>query len=172
MTRVVPSSGSTFGFTRVLVEGHNLSPGGEACFFFSCKGVTVDFGENEAFLLFASPERDVVLSPLHKAGTVDVTVTVNGKTSATTPADRYTYQRSRFFGESAVGVFGETAEDPPGGGSSEDPTEWRSPPPSPPRFVTDPFLSRAKTAGPSGLAVFVGLAASRGRQEGRMPAGS
>lgn len=58
--------------------------------------MTVNFGEKEAFVLFASPERDVVFAPPHAPGTVDVTVTVNGMASATSPADQFTYRGFRF----------------------------------------------------------------------------
>jgi len=97
VTRVLPTSGPTFGFMPVLIEGKNLSPAGETCFFSTCSGMSVHFDEAEAFVILATPERDVVFSPPHSPGTVDVTVTVNGQTSAKTPADHFTYRGSGGF---------------------------------------------------------------------------
>ena len=97
VTRIVPTSGPTFGFTPVLIEGRGLTGEGGPCFFF-CKGVTVSFGATEAFVLFDSPTRALVLSPPNAPGTVDVTVTVDGRTSATSPADRFTYKGRHSWG--------------------------------------------------------------------------
>jgi hypothetical protein len=92
---VVPGHGPTFGFTPVLIDGKNLTANGEACIFFNLEpcGTSVRFGENEAtFVLFASPEDLLVLSPpAAKPGRVDVRVTVNGMTSAVNPKDHFVY---------------------------------------------------------------------------------
>jgi uncharacterized protein (TIGR03437 family) len=96
VTKVTPNTGSKFGFTLVRIEGTNFIPAGTRCSRWdpSC-GVTVHFGTHKAFVLYASATSIWVLSP-PGTGTVDVTVTVDGHTSATSPADCFTYVHVRF----------------------------------------------------------------------------
>jgi hypothetical protein len=53
-------------------------------------GVTVRFGAQQSTVVAASPTLLIVLVPRGQ-GTVDVTVTVGGRASPATPADRFTY---------------------------------------------------------------------------------
>jgi large repetitive protein len=91
---VEPNHGRTIGFTPVLIDGNGLSASAQYCLFFNLKrcDVSVHFGEKSAFVFFASPEDLIVFAPANSAGTVDITVTVDGVTSATTPADQFTYE--------------------------------------------------------------------------------
>jgi IPT/TIG domain len=92
---VEPNHGRTLAFTPVLIDGKNLSARTGYCLFLNltkCE-VSVHFGEKAAFVFFASPEDVIVFAPASiKAGTVDITVTVSGVTSATTPSDQFTYE--------------------------------------------------------------------------------
>ena len=54
----------------------------------------VDFGGNAATIVSDSATQIVVTDPAGTAGTVDVTVTTAGGTSATSAADQFTYDRS------------------------------------------------------------------------------
>jgi hypothetical protein len=94
---VSPDHGPVVGFSLVRIRGANLSAGEETCFFFdllSCK-VSVHFGANAAFVIFDSPTAVLVLSPPNPPGTVDVTATVDGQTSTTSPADHFAYVELR-----------------------------------------------------------------------------
>ena len=83
VTAVAPKNGPTAGGTLVVITGTGF-----------VAGAAVSFGGVPAVVVgVASSGRQLtVVSPLHaKAGAVDVRVTVAGKTSATKPADRFTY---------------------------------------------------------------------------------
>jgi IPT/TIG domain len=91
---VEPNHGRTSGWVLVLIDGKNLSASGETCLFFNLEKchVSVHFDEAEPFVLYDSSEFVFVIAPPHGAGTVPVTVTVNGVTSAITPASQFTYE--------------------------------------------------------------------------------
>jgi hypothetical protein len=81
VTAVEPTSGNIGGHRSVKITGTNLLGASK-----------VKFGEAEASeVSVASATEVTVKSPAHEAGTVDVTVTTPGGTSATTLADHYTY---------------------------------------------------------------------------------
>jgi hypothetical protein len=90
VTAMTPQSGGTSSL--VVIHGTNLTPPGTTCTLWSFRNcaVTVDFGTRTAFVIYASPTLIVAIAP-PGTGTVDVTVTAAGRTSATGPADRYTY---------------------------------------------------------------------------------
>jgi hypothetical protein len=92
---VQPNHGRTSGWVPVLIDGKNLSASAQPCLFFNLSNchVSVDFGTNAAFVLFDSPRFVLVIAPpAGTPGTVDVTVTVNGVTTAASPADHFTYE--------------------------------------------------------------------------------
>ena len=78
---VSPTSGTTGGGTTVTISGTNLS------------GATaVGFGANPAAAYTVDSSTSITATaPAGSAGTVDVTVTTAGGTSATSGGDRYTY---------------------------------------------------------------------------------
>ncbi|MHB1891293.1 MAG: beta strand repeat-containing protein, partial [Acidimicrobiales bacterium] len=79
---VSPSVGSTAGGTSVTITGTNF-----------VAGATVDFGTNAATnVTVVSSTSITATSPASQTGTVDVTVTVNKVTSATSAADHFTYE--------------------------------------------------------------------------------
>jgi hypothetical protein len=81
VTGVVPSSGPLSGGTSVIITGSNYhSP------------ATVSFGGVAAIQAVVQNTSTIVArSPAESAGSVDVTVTTTGGTSATSAADVYTY---------------------------------------------------------------------------------
>ncbi len=80
VTRVVPAKGSTAGGTVVTVTGTDLT------------GATaVKFGSAVALFTVDSATRITASSPVHALGTVDVTVTTAGGTSATSSVDHFGY---------------------------------------------------------------------------------
>ena len=80
VTAVNPPSGPPGGGTTVTITGTDLA------------GATaVHFGKVLARIRSAAATQIVVVSPAGKAGTVDVTVTTPGGTSALTPNDKFTY---------------------------------------------------------------------------------
>jgi hypothetical protein len=81
VTSISPSSG-TAG-TYVTITG---------CGFDTAE--SVQFGTADAFFGAFSDTKIVAVSPSHAVGTVDVTVTNDNGTSATTPADQFTYVAS------------------------------------------------------------------------------
>lgn len=84
VSAVSPASGSTAGGTMVTVTGTDFTA-----------GVTVDFGSAPATDVTVGSATSVsAVSPAAAAGTVDVTVTSSGGTSATSAADRFTYVAS------------------------------------------------------------------------------
>jgi hypothetical protein len=79
VTSIDPTEGPTTGGTYVTITGANLTP-----------NTQVFFGPNEATVICASSTSVVAISP-PGIGTVDVTVTTDVGTSATSPADQFTY---------------------------------------------------------------------------------
>ena len=81
ITSINTTSGPTAGGTTVIITGTNLS---------SATGVK--FGTNSATGLTANTATSItVTAPAGSAGTVDVTLTTAGGTSATSAADQFTY---------------------------------------------------------------------------------
>jgi len=81
VTSLTGSNGSTAGGTTVIIHGTNLS---DASY--------ISFGTLEVSYSTDTATSITVLSPAQPAGVVDVTVTtLAGGTSATVPADRFTY---------------------------------------------------------------------------------
>ena len=80
VTAVIASSGPTTGAQRVTVMGTNLA-----------SPTSVKFGATSATILSSTATTDTVTSPVGSIGTVDVTVTTSGGTSATSSADQYSY---------------------------------------------------------------------------------
>jgi hypothetical protein len=79
ITSLSKSSGSVLGGTVVTITGTNLS------------GAVVMFGPLPGLIVSESSTRIVVISPPDWPGTVAVTVTTTGGTSATSAADEFTY---------------------------------------------------------------------------------
>jgi hypothetical protein len=77
---VSPSSGPTAGGTSVTITGANLD-----------NPTAVKFGSNSATIGSHTATQIVATSPAGLPGTVDVTVTTAGGTSATSAADEFTY---------------------------------------------------------------------------------
>ncbi len=82
VTSISPSHGPTSGGTVVLIKGRNI-----------VGATAVDFGASPA-QTFTPKSNDSIIAtaPAELAGTVDVTVTAPDGTSATGPADQFTYQ--------------------------------------------------------------------------------
>jgi hypothetical protein len=81
VTGVAPAMGPTTGGTSVTITGTNFTG-----------ATTVDFGSVPApSIVIASDTQIVATTPAEAAGRVDVTVTNTGGTSATSPADRFTF---------------------------------------------------------------------------------
>ncbi|MBN9082827.1 MAG: hypothetical protein BGP04_01380 [Rhizobiales bacterium 62-17] len=106
VTSISPTSGPTGGGTSVVITGTNFV------------GVTaVRFGATNATgFTVVSPTQISATAPAGAAGTVDVTVTAGGSTSATSAADRYTYVTptspptiSIAFGTGSIPVGGSTS---------------------------------------------------------------
>ncbi|MFL6374365.1 MAG: IPT/TIG domain-containing protein [Pyrinomonadaceae bacterium] len=81
VTGVSPTSGSTSGGTSVVITGSNFT--GATAVSFGGTAAT-SFTVNSATQITAT-------APAHAAGTVDVTVTTSGGTSAISASDHYTY---------------------------------------------------------------------------------
>ena len=80
MTSVSPSAGSGLGGTPVTVTGTNLS------------GSTFSFGSHDAGQAICSATSCTATSPASAAGVVDVVAeNGDGKSSAASSADRFTY---------------------------------------------------------------------------------
>ena len=81
VTNVTPNGGSTAGGTKVTITGSGF-----------CTATAVDFGSTAAssFVIISDTEMQAV-TPAEAAGTVDVTVTNAFGTSATSPADHFTF---------------------------------------------------------------------------------
>ena len=80
VTSVSPSVGRTAGGTIVTISGTNLNG-----------ATTVSFGGVSATINTDSATSITATSPAHSSGTVDVTVTTPGGTSATSAADKFSY---------------------------------------------------------------------------------
>jgi IPT/TIG domain/FG-GAP repeat len=85
VTSITPTSGPTAGGTQVTITGTNLAAGPVVRFG------SVQAGSPSIGTAPGKPDVLTVTSPPHQAGTVDVTVTTPGGTSAATAADRFTY---------------------------------------------------------------------------------
>lgn len=85
VTGVSPASGPTAGGTTVKITGSHLT------------GATnVKFGNQDASSLNVDNDGQITATaPPGSAGTIDITVTTPAGTSATTPADQYTYQPAK-----------------------------------------------------------------------------
>jgi hypothetical protein len=82
VTAISPTSGPTTGGTSVTITGTNFA-----------SGATVDFGTVAGTgVSVVSATSITVTSPAQVTGTVNVTVTVNGVTSAISSADQFTYE--------------------------------------------------------------------------------
>jgi hypothetical protein len=82
VTNIAPSSGNA-GST-VVITGSGFS-----------RAIDVEFGATPAFTFHVDSDTQITaVSPGHKAGIVDITVTVQG-TSAVVSADQFTYLTSR-----------------------------------------------------------------------------
>ncbi len=84
ITSISPTSGPVAGGTTVTIDGSNLF-GAAYVFFGNTQAVS--------FSIVSSTEIQAT-SPAESAGTVNVTVTTPGGTSATSSADQFTYQAS------------------------------------------------------------------------------
>lgn len=80
VTSVSPSQGSTAGGTSVTITGTNLSD-----------VTSVRFGGTAGGITSKTSTQIVATSPAGSAGTVDITVTSPGGTSATNGSDQFTY---------------------------------------------------------------------------------
>lgn len=91
ITRVDPPEGFTFTNTTVTIHGTDLLPDGVRCAFDPCRltqppcDVTVLFGEEESYVLLATPTRIRVLAPPRPPRTVPVTVRVPGRPDLVSP---------------------------------------------------------------------------------------
>ncbi|MBS0590235.1 MAG: IPT/TIG domain-containing protein, partial [Proteobacteria bacterium] len=81
VTAINPTVGPTSGGTTVIITGTNLS---------GASAVTFG-GNNAASYTVNSATQITAISPAGAAGTVNITVTTMGGTSATSSADQYTY---------------------------------------------------------------------------------
>ena len=81
VTSIAPTAGPTAGGTSVVITGTNLD-----------SATAVDFGANAATVTADSATSITATAPAGSAGAVDVTVTTAGGTSATSPADVFTYE--------------------------------------------------------------------------------
>src|SRR6185437_13189904 len=80
VTSISPTAGPTASGTSITITGTNLT-GASA----------VKFGSATATITANSATQITATAPAGAAGTVDVTVTTAGGTSATNAADQYTY---------------------------------------------------------------------------------
>jgi len=81
VTDVTPARGPTAGGTRVVIRGSGFE-----------EADRVAFGATAARIVSVAPTRIEATSPAHAAGSVDVTVSNLGVTSATSVADGFTYE--------------------------------------------------------------------------------
>ena len=80
VTKITATAGPLAGGTKLTITGTNLA-----------KATEVLFGDTAARITRESATRIAVVAPAGTAGTVDVTVVTAGGTSATSPADEFTY---------------------------------------------------------------------------------
>lgn len=95
VAHVEPTSGPVSGGTPVRIVGLHLSPRETRCVTVNLSQchVSVRFGSREATVLADSPTNIAVLTPAAEApGTVPVTVTVEGVSSASGPNSRFAYK--------------------------------------------------------------------------------
>ncbi len=86
VTAITPASGRTAAGTRVTITGTGFAT--------DSSSTVVDFGRYAApRVRCQSHKLCTAVAPPHRTGSVRVTVTVDGLTSATTPGDRFTYHR-------------------------------------------------------------------------------
>ncbi|MDH2401900.1 IPT/TIG domain-containing protein, partial [Bradyrhizobium sp. SSUT18] len=84
VTSISPTSGPTAGGTSVVITGANFTG--------TTGAAGVKFGANNATSYVVNSNTQITaVAPAGSVGTVDVTVTTNGVTSATSAADHYTY---------------------------------------------------------------------------------
>ena len=81
VTGVSPGQGPAAGGTSVTITGHNFGP-----------AATVMFGSARATSVVVDSSTSITATSPAGSGTVDVTVTTSRGTSATSSADRFTYQ--------------------------------------------------------------------------------
>ena len=92
VTSIAPNNGPIVGATAVTITGANFT------------GATVvRFGSNAATFTVNSATQIAANSPAGSAGTVDVTVTTPGGTSATSASDKFSYGSSQTWVSAAVG---------------------------------------------------------------------
>ena len=90
VTGISPNTGSPLGGTSVTVTGTGFYGGGS-----SSAVTSVKFGTTAATTYTVNSDTSITAtSPAGSIGTVDVTVTTPGGTSATSSADKFTYQTS------------------------------------------------------------------------------
>jgi len=103
VTNVTPSSGNATD--TVVITGSGFS-----------RAIDVEFGATPAFSFHVDSDTQITaVTPAHKAGTVDIRVTVQG-TSATSSADQFTYLTSRSGAAGGSGMpfpVGRTTAPPP-----------------------------------------------------------
>jgi len=81
VTGISPSSGSTLGGTSITISGSGFT-----------NGSSVEFGGVAATSFTVNTDSSITaVAPAHMAGTIDITVTTSGGTSATLSADHFTY---------------------------------------------------------------------------------
>ncbi|MDH2343217.1 IPT/TIG domain-containing protein [Bradyrhizobium sp. SSUT77] len=84
VTSISPTSGPTAGGNSVVITGANFTG--------TTGAAGVKFGANNATSYVVNSNTQITaVAPAGSVGTVDVTVTTNGVTSATSAADQYTY---------------------------------------------------------------------------------
>ena len=92
VTSIAPNNGPIVGATAVTITGANFT------------GATaVRFGSNSATFTVSSATQIAANSPAGSAGTVDVTVTTPGGTSATSASDHFSYGSLQTWVSSLVG---------------------------------------------------------------------
>ena len=113
VTSIAPTAGPTAGGTSVVITGTNLD-----------SATAVDFGANAATVTADSATSITATAPAGSAGTVDVTVTTAGGTSATSVSDAFTYGTAPLFtsGTSTTFVTGTAGTFTPTATGSPTPT--------------------------------------------------
>src|SRR4029077_918173 len=106
VTSVSPAAGPTAGGNTVFINGTNFVPA-SGC---TPGGCSAKFGTVSASVSFVSTTQLKAVVPPHAVGTVDVTVTNPGGTSATSSADHYPYDA-----RPTVSSLNPTAGPSPGG---------------------------------------------------------
>ena len=113
VTSVVPSFGPLVGGSSVIVNGTGFDPGGVAASIVSVGGTNVTpCPGSPCFVVGSDTQLTIGSFPSGLAGTIDITATAVGGTSATSSADKYTYEPP----PAVTGVAPPTG--PTGGGNS------------------------------------------------------